>query len=380
MDNDGINSSGIAMLLNNPVYSEADGYLVRVRNRRIYLEIIQNGQAQAGVLDSDDFYKDAPSPTQGDELKVQFSYDISLGNVFNVYLENTWIGQVNDVNNLQGNAQRLFSGVMLYGGQNNDISSFCVAVPPLNAYTMNIHTGNNETGQVDEKLAIPLAVQITDVNGQGIANVPVQFNVISGSAFLSTDSIGDIFDGNIWYEAESGILEQPMSSSSSSTASNGKYILVPNISNANNRGKAYYRIFIPKTDAYALWLRVAAQSPIANSGYIAVGDTSEAARWNFKVTEDWKWYRWDQSWVLENGFLDFAIKNREANTWYDKVLFTSNSGYTPTGAGGSNQEFSNITNISGFASTQVTFGNQAETVEIEAYAPLVRITTDRCLH
>lgn len=371
VDDEGINSSGIAMLLNNSNYSEADGYLVRVRNRKLYLEIILNGEAQAGVLDEDSFYKDSPSPSQGDELKIQFSYDISLGNIFNAYINGTWVGQVNDPNISQGNAQRLYSGVMLYGARNNDISSFCVAVPPLGAYTMDIHTGDNEVGKVDDKLAIPLSVQVTDVNGQGVSNIPVQFDVISGTAFLSTDSIGDVFDGNIWYEAESGIIEPPMSKSSSSTASNGKYILAPNVSNAWGRGKAYYRIFIPKTDGYALWMRVAAQSSIANSVFLAIGDTTRAVQWNFKETGDWKWYRYPSSWVFEAGFLDFAIKNREPNTWFDKILFTSNSGYTPTGTGGSNQEFSNITNVSGFATTEVTFGTQAETVEIEAYAPLV---------
>ncbi len=370
-DNNGVNASGVAMLLDTPNYENASGYLVRVRDRKVYLEIIENGIAQQGVLDQKLFFEEAPSPAQGDELRIKFSRNVTMGNIFNVFINDNWVGQVNDPNKQQGIAEQLYSGVMLYGGMSNDISHFCVAIPPLEAHSMAVHTGENETGKIEEKMAIPLAVKVSDVNGQGVSGVYVDYSVLSGQAYLSADSIAQQFNGNVWMEAESGNLQEPMISSSASNASGGKFIYVPNIGNANNKGQSTYKIYIPRSDTYYLYLRVYAHSGTENSCYFAIRDTTQSHRWDFQHTGSWVWYKWPGHTTLNEGFVDLVIKNREANTWIDKILLSANPGYNPTGLGGTTQMFSNITNLEGFASTDVTFGQQAGPVEIEAYAPQV---------
>ena len=379
-DDNGVNASGVAMLLDTPNYENASGYLVRVRDRKVYLEVIENGIAQQGVLDQEFFFEEAPSPAQGDVLRIKFSRNVSLGNIFNVFINDNWVGQVHDPNKQQGIAERLYSGVMLYGGMSNDISHFCVAVPPLEAHSMAVHTGDNETGQVEEKMAIPLAVKVSDVNDQGVSGVYVDYSVVSGQAYLSADSIAQQFNGNVWMEAESGNLQEPMISSSASNASGGKFIYVPNLGNTNNKGQSTYKIYIPRGDTYYLYLRVYAHSGTENSCYFGIRDTTQTQRWDFQQTGSWVWYKWPGPTTLNEGFVDFVIKNREANTWIDKILLSANPGYNPTGLGGTTQMFSNITNLEGFASTDVTFGQQAGPVEIEAYAPQVpnsnRVTFD----
>jgi subtilisin family serine protease len=54
------------------------------------------------------------------------------------------------------------------------------APPPGPSVFLNIHGGNNQTGEVNTRLAQMLLVKVVDGQGNPLANVPVSFNVVTG--------------------------------------------------------------------------------------------------------------------------------------------------------------------------------------------------------
>ncbi|MBN1999552.1 T9SS type A sorting domain-containing protein [candidate division KSB1 bacterium] len=366
----GLNAGGIAMMLDTPNYATANGYFILVRNGYINLYEIVDGLPVTPV-DKSSIPIGLPAPSAGDNLMVKYFQNIGYGYTFNVFLSGILLGQVHDPNNRAGNGDKLFSGVMLAGGYNNDIKNFCVSVPPLAADSMRIYSGNHQTGQVTEKLANPLAIQVTDVNQLGVSDVQVEFSITDGNGFLSTDSLSNLFNGYLWLEAESGTLVPPMAESKDNGASDGAYVFTPVLDINYNRGLATYQIYIPKEDNYVVWLRVYAPDGSQNSGYFVLADYDTTSRIDFKSLGNWAWYSYPRTYHLNSGFTTMAIKSREPGTRFDKILLTSNTGYTPEGKGGTSQRFSNITDPTGVAYTNLTLSTQSGPVEVTAYCPIV---------
>lgn len=368
---------GAAMMLDDTT-STANGYFVFVRANRLRLFAITNGSIQSAELHSSSI---ATTPQPGDVMIVQCYPNTFKGVSFEVSVYNDangtrYVGNVWDAGKTQGNAPSLYSGVMLYGGQNYAIDDFSVKIPPLPAHNMAIYAGNNESGRVTKKLANSLTVQVTDVNGLAVSQVPVDFNITSGVGYLSThpDSIEQDFNNNLWIEAESGDLQLPMAHSDDLGASNNKYIVVVPATdeqgNGNNEiGAAIYRIYVPVAGIYRLWLRVLAPSGVSNSCYISVAGSQEY-RWDFDANAtEWRWKSpANNSFTLVSGFNDMVIRNRESGTRIDKILLTRVNTFTPTGEGDETQPFSFITNASGLARTEITFGTATGSVEVTATA------------
>ncbi|NOY60020.1 MAG: hypothetical protein GXO75_13975 [Calditrichaeota bacterium] len=222
-----------------------------------------------------------------------------------------------------------------------------------------------------EKLSEPLSVKVMDVNDIGVQDIQVEFTVVSGDAFLSTDSLADKFNGQIWVEAESGTLIDPMINSNDGGASGNAYISTPTVNGNYDNGLAKYKIYFPAGGSYNLWLRYYAPDGDQNSCWYAIEGIADTTRWDF--THVYATWAWDAvgPFTIPQGFVDFTIKNREPGTRIDKILFTKNLSYQPSGEGGSSQRFENITDASGIAYTELTFGEQAGQVQVQAYAPSV---------
>ncbi len=369
-DAQGVNAGGIAMMLDTPDHAGANGYFVLVRNGTIYLYEVVGG-LPVTLVNKSTIPTTMPTPVAGDNLKIKYFQNVGFGYTFNVFLNGMLLGQVHDPNNRRGNGDELYSGVMLAGGYNNDISNFCVSVPPLAADSMKIYSGNHQSGEVTEKLANPLAVQITDVNDLGVSDVQVEFSITEGEGFLSTDSLPFLFNGYLWLEAESGKLIPPMSESKDPDASDGAYIYTPRMDGNYNSGIGTYQIYIPKEDNYIVWLRVYAPDGAQNSGYFALANYDTTGRFEFKNVGKWAWYSWPRSFHLDAGFTTLAIKTREPGTRFDKILLTSNLDYRPEGKGGTSQRFSNITDPTGLAYTNLRFSTRSGPIEVTAYSPAV---------
>ncbi len=367
-DSPGLNASGIAMMMDQPGY-QASGYLVRVRNRIIYLNEIRSGSVVTADINRYPFPTAIADPGPGDELMVKFSPSSTLGNLFNVYLNNAYIGDVYDKNKIQGTGSQLYSGTVQYGAMNNAIDKFCIEIPPLDPDQMVIVAGNNKHGKVTQRMAEPLAVRVSDANGVPVSDVQVEFTVTSGQATLSTDSLDALFNGNLWVEAEKGALSGPFMTGNSGLASGNGFIYVPKLAGNNSKGLSVYQIYVPKTSSYMLHLRGFAPDGYQNSCYISFG--TDTLQVNFSEYNAWAWTYYPKSFYLPKGFARLTIKNRESGTQLDKILLTSSSTYRPSGTGQTTQRFSNITDVTGSAYSFISFGQTAGEVLVQASAPAV---------
>jgi lysophospholipase L1-like esterase len=367
-DEAGVNATGMAMMLDNPSYL-ANGYLIKVRDNTISLFEIRNGRTETSYSIGSSATAVGAIPQPGDTLKVRYSFSASSGHVFNAYLNRNWLGSVNDAAKRQGNASRLYSGAMLYGSYNNNIDDYCVSIPPLEPDSMRLFAGDNQHGPVKQKLLTPLSVKLLDVNGNSVANVPVDFAVSSGEGTLSTHPDSLQFNDNLWIEAESGDAQPPMQLGGDSEASGKEYAYVNPEANSNGKGVAAYKIYVPKSGNYKLWIRYIAPDGNKNSCSFSIAG-SDTFDWTpLDLTSSWSWTsRSPNTFNLNAGFVDFAFKNRESGTKIDKFLLTKSSTYTPVGTGGTTQAFSFITDASGVAYTFLTFGTHAGLVEVTATA------------
>ncbi len=364
----GIDGVGVAMLLDSKNYDQANGYMVRVREGNVELWGIEGGSLKNNIAQSP-FRDPDVVPGQGDTLKIKFRNNPSSYS-FELSINDQVMGSVNDYNRTYGHANILYSGLLMYGGYANEVDVYTLKIPHLEADRMFVYGGDGQRGEVDSKLGSPLSVKIVDINGAGVPNVPVEFDVTNGSAFLSTDpdSICQNFQGNIWIEGEDGVIEYPMTTGKDTEASNNRYVYTLD----GYEGKARYTVWAPCDDSYQLWLRVNAPDGGANSVFFAMDDTTEWTRSpDFSTGIGWYWAGPITSYSLNNDFHTFYIKGRDANTKVDRILLTSNAGYTPTGKGGEPERLPNITDSKGIASTEVTFDWQAGPVEIRAYAETV---------
>lgn len=367
-DKNGMFASGIAMMLDSPSYT-ANGYMVRLRNGVIYLNEIRAGVLQSSEIQRYTSTAANITPTPGDSLVVRYFPGGLYGHTFDVYLNKTYVGQLYDKNKVQGNADHLYSGVMLYGGNMmNSVTNFCLEIPPLAADSMQTFVGNQQRGQITQRLAEPLTVKVTDVNGIAVSDVPIDFDVTSGQALLSTDSLSTTFNGNLWMEAEKGELSGPYISSNAIEASKSEFIYVPQDIN-REKGKAAYSFYNIKAGTFRLWLRVMAQDGSHNSCFFSVNG-SDTLQFDFSGNFGaYAWYPYNsRSFSLPQGFINFAIKNRESNTRIDKILLTNNSSYIPSGLGETTQRFSNLTDEGGLAYTFLTFTTAAGAVQVKATA------------
>ena len=367
-DKNGMFASGIAMMLDNPNYN-ANGYMVRLRNGVIYLNQIRGGVLQTAEIQRYTSTAANLTPAAGDSLVVRYFPGGVYGHTFDVYLNKTYVGQLYDKNKIEGNADQLYSGIMLYGGNlMNAVTNYCLEIPPLSADSMQTFVGNQQRGQITQRLAEPLTVKVTDINGIAVSDVPVDFSVISGQALLSTDSLASTFNGNLWMEAEKGDLSGPYISSNAIEASNSEFIYVPQDVD-REKGLVTYSFYNVKAGTFRLWLRVMAQDGSHNSCFFSVNG-SDTLQFDFSgYFGSYAWYKYgSRTFSLPQGFISFAIKNRECNTRIDKILLTSNATYTPSGVGESTQRFSNLTDQGGLAYTFLTFTTAAGAVQVKATA------------
>ncbi|MBN1480648.1 T9SS C-terminal target domain-containing protein [candidate division KSB1 bacterium] len=361
-NSDGLGGIGLAMLLDTDDYRIASGYMIRVYGDIALYEIV-NGEAGARIYSTSTSIEPGP----GDTLSVVYRNN-PTANSFEVKVNGNSIGIVQDADKLYGQSNILYSGLILHGSFSPQVDSYDIKIPQLEPESMVIFGDPPIFGEVEKTLGAPLSVKVLDLNGVGVANVPVDFSVLSGvgAAFSADDVCGD-FNGHYYIEAELGIVESPMVKAKDNTASNDQYIYTK----TNGDGLATYSFWIC-SGSYTLWLRAHAPDGNSNSVYFAIDNPdnlgNDASKLEFDITTDWEWSTKARrsNISLNEGFHTLYLKGREANLAIDKILFTSQSGFVPTGEGGSVPQFANITNNKGIVSTDVTFGTQAGEVVIQA--------------
>lgn len=122
VDATGIQNCGFAVLLNEPNYSTAKGYLIRFRtsDNRLNLWTIRDGWPDDDLTSTPSA---AGTPGPGDEFKVVISSDASQHR-FDCYINDVHAGYLTDPNKTYGNTTDLYAGYMSAGGYNNNIDNF----------------------------------------------------------------------------------------------------------------------------------------------------------------------------------------------------------------------------------------------------------------
>jgi VCBS repeat-containing protein len=142
----------------------------------------------------------------------------------------------------------------------------------------------------------------------------------------------------IVWEAEDGQLNPPMETASGIKASGGEYVLVPAgagtiLDPTENGGYAEYVFEVPVSRTYALFARIMADSPAANSFYVSV-DHGEYIRWEAALGARGAWI-WDYltegsasspvRFYLSAGKHTLILKQCEAGVKLDKIRMATNS-------------------------------------------------------
>jgi len=135
-------------------------------------------------------------------------------------------------------------------------------------------------------------------------------------------------------EAESGMLESPMTTGDDSEASGGQYI--HGTSGAAEEGSAEYTFQIAEAGIYVIWGRCYALSLIEDSFIIQV-DGNDKLVW--KLNQNYNTWLWqkvnddedEQDFYLDVGQHTLKVIKRENNARLDKMLITKDPLYQPEG-------------------------------------------------
>ncbi len=136
--------------------------------------------------------------------------------------------------------------------------------------------------------------------------------IITTNPETTKDSV--IMD-NIFFEAEDGVLTEPMQIISDSKASAGKYIVQ---TNDKGEGSAKYKFSISVAGEYQLYANVISPSGSSNSFYYKL-DQESSRTWSLPDNiKDWTWVD-GKSIELTEGEHILEIKKREKNTQLDAL-------------------------------------------------------------
>ncbi|RMF60962.1 MAG: hypothetical protein D6743_14210, partial [Calditrichaeota bacterium] len=156
-DASGIDKGGIALMLDQPGPT-ASGYLI---TRRTVKNELRLWEVVNGVIVDTPIQIATPTlaaPQAGDEFKIIPSSDAN-GNYFDVFVRGQFDSRLQDTQKLHGNGPDNYSGVMLAGNLNNNIDNFTLLLQAGPPSSLEIFSGNNQTGVVGQFLTQPLQVQ-----------------------------------------------------------------------------------------------------------------------------------------------------------------------------------------------------------------------------
>ncbi len=226
---------------------------------------------------------------------------------------------------------------------------------------MMAHSGNHQSGQVGTQLAEPVVVKVEDKAGQPVAGAAVSFTVTEGDAELFLPESPHAAFSVEW---ESGQLENQAQWYYDETASGQGFIAVPHY--GNGTGAAQKQVDGVTADDYSGWIRVESRE----SAILALKIDNHA---ELSVTvpegEGWQWIQLPNTITkqlsLGSGSHTFRVTWSVASLHIDKLFFTPDPSYTPTGV----EETGHVqeeTDRSGLARRFVQLGQQAGPVSVDA--------------
>jgi hypothetical protein len=135
-------------------------------------------------------------------------------------------------------------------------------------------------------------------------------------------------------EAESGLLSAPMVIQSSTTASGGQFVVVPESSGNNydpttngGPGQVSLPFTIPQGGTYALWARTIAPNGGSDSFYVTSRGTL-VREWFVPISTAWQWNKIAEVFVAAGSF-NVEFRQREDGIRLDRVIVTNNLSFVP---------------------------------------------------
>ncbi|MGH7600999.1 MAG: hypothetical protein ACREOI_31965, partial [bacterium] len=209
-----------------------------------------------------------------------------------------------------------------------------------------------------------------DQNQNPMAGMLVNFVVTSGSATVNNPPAAD---DNIRLEAENALITAPIETRNDPDAAAGKYIVYP--AGQTVDASATLTFVIDQAGSYRVWTRSQKTGSQPGSWTISVdggsdftydvfqGSTRSAWTWDLLSERRNNGTQIDPKILnLSAGTHTIEFKARWEDTRLDKILITSDAGFTPEGK----EEVGYITDANGVASAKVTMGATVGTVKINA--------------
>ncbi len=226
------------------------------------------------------------------------------------------------------------------------------------------YSGNNQEKIVGQTLDNPIVVKVTDDEGRPVEGSSVAFQVIEGDATLF---IPDLTTDAISVETETGNLSGNMQWFYDLTASGNGFVAVP--SYLGGSGSAELQVETAEADQFSVWVRFA-NAQASDQVTVAIDDY-QAKTLTLSSQEGWQWVQIQENSVaylynLEQGSHSITLDINSGRPHIDKLLFTTDVNYVPTGAEEGENESPNLTDREGLARRFVELGQTAGEIIVEA--------------
>jgi len=229
--------------------------------------------------------------------------------------------------------------------------------------------GEDQSAVVGRTLNDPLTVKLVDASHRPVANVRVDFTVLSGDGQLIEPAAPS---NALWLEPELGGLSGAMRWCYDDQCSGGGLIMRSPL--GGSAGFDTLRFQLNQTADYYLWLRLRNpdSSPVALSIKID-GNTAETVTVP-QTTPGWHWQRValanvDRLYALSSGAHILLLRWDAGALQIDRALLTMDAYYTPVALGEQNSDDLLATDKNGLAWRQLQLGQSAGPLVIEAKTP-----------
>jgi hypothetical protein len=182
-----------------------------------------------------------------------------------------------------------------------------------------------------------LTVSVDPYGAASVTKYPDKTEYSEGETVQLTANAsgGDPAMDNIYIEAESGILSGPVQTGNDSQASGDLYIY--GTSSQPKDAKVEYTFEVKESGTYVIWGRSYALSSAEDSYFIVVDGSTDTLTWHLDTNyNSWIWQKISDWYVvrefsLNQGTHTLSVITRDINARLDKVIFSKDSGFQPSG-------------------------------------------------
>ena len=383
---DGIGQGGLALMLDNSSVTQANGYLLWIRDtgwrNMIFLWNIRSGRVDGAEPIAETAYtlRDQSNnlrfPQHGDTMTVIMDWFDPEGIKFNVQINGQPASDapLYDPDKLH-NSNVKYAGLMLgrvYGTQNNNVTAFYVSSELTGVGGLEVVPYPN-TATVATTMNDSLKILVRDINNNPLPDTPVWFWATepADASITAPDPMND----PILIEAEWDLEPKGTYSvlNDKPSASGGKYVNAT--TGGAEAGELNYEFYVDQAGDYWLWGRTISRG---NGHYAVKIVVDEKVAWTYQWNTTYPSYSSLFAWsrirhinnnpsaiTLTQGVHTLKVLKLHDDVPIDKFFITSNGNYVPSG-----NEYRDIlmTGSDGTAGTVLTLGEKTGVNKVKARA------------